>query len=100
MIERAKLQKFMEHVSSTMPSDTGSQAGYEKGANDLYAARHILFKFPDAATPAAKDFGPPQGGIRARADHAPRTSARWPSSTATILAPRSEAVSSAFSRAG
>src|SRR5919112_5464428 len=26
MIERAKLQKFMEQVSSGMPSDTGSQA--------------------------------------------------------------------------
>ena len=55
MIERAKLQKFMEKVGSTMPSDTGSQAGYEKGANDLLAARHILFKFPDGASPAAKD---------------------------------------------
>src|SRR6188508_3571043 len=55
MIERAKLQKFMEKVSATMPSDTGSQAGYEKGANDLLAARHILFKFPDGASPAAKD---------------------------------------------
>ena len=55
MIERAKLQKFMERISSTMPSDSGSQAGYDKGANDLYAARHILFKFPDAPSPAAKD---------------------------------------------
>src|SRR5689334_22230967 len=32
MIDRAKLQKFMEHVSTTMPSDTGSQASYESGA--------------------------------------------------------------------
>jgi parvulin-like peptidyl-prolyl isomerase len=55
MIERAKLQKFMERVSATMPSDTGSQAGYDRGANDLYAARHILFKFPDAPSPAARD---------------------------------------------
>jgi peptidyl-prolyl cis-trans isomerase D len=55
MIDRAKLQKFMEHVSSTMPSDTGSQSGYESGANDLFAARHILFLFPKDATPAAKD---------------------------------------------
>jgi peptidyl-prolyl cis-trans isomerase D len=38
-----------------MPSDTGSQASYEKGANDLYAARHILFLVPKGATPAAKD---------------------------------------------
>ena len=55
MIERAKLQKFMEKVAANMPSDTGSQAGYEKGANDLFAARHILFKFPDAPSPASKD---------------------------------------------
>src|SRR3954447_19589913 len=36
MIDQAKLQKFMEHVASTMPSDTGSQAGYDAGANGLY----------------------------------------------------------------
>src|SRR5215203_2636337 len=55
MIDRAKLQKFMEQLSTSMPSDTGSQAGYERGANDLFAARHILFLFPKDATPAAKD---------------------------------------------
>jgi parvulin-like peptidyl-prolyl isomerase len=55
MVERAKLQKFMEKVSATMPSDTGSQAGYDRGANDLYAARHILFLVPKGASPAAKD---------------------------------------------
>jgi peptidyl-prolyl cis-trans isomerase D len=55
MIEQAKLQQFMESVSVKFPSDTGSQAGYEKGAHDLYAARHILFLVPQGATPAAKD---------------------------------------------
>ncbi|HEX7979326.1 MAG TPA: peptidylprolyl isomerase [Gemmatimonadaceae bacterium] len=55
MIEQAKLQKFMESVASSMPSDTGSQASYESGANGLYAARHILFLVPKGATPAAKD---------------------------------------------
>ena len=55
MIERATLQKFMEQVSSKMPSDTGSQASYEQGANDLYAARHILFAVPENSSPAAKD---------------------------------------------
>jgi parvulin-like peptidyl-prolyl isomerase len=55
MIDQAKLQKFMEHVASTMPSDTGSQAGYDAGANGLYAARHILFLVPKGTTPAAKD---------------------------------------------
>ena len=38
-----------------MPSDTGSQASYESGANGLYAARHILFLVPKGASPAAKD---------------------------------------------
>ena len=55
MIEQAKLRKFMEQVSSKMPSDTGSQASYEKGANDLFAARHILFAVPESASAAAKD---------------------------------------------
>jgi hypothetical protein len=55
MIEKAKLDKFMQQVSSSMPSDTGSQASYEQGANDLFAARHILFRVPDGSTPAAKD---------------------------------------------
>jgi peptidyl-prolyl cis-trans isomerase D len=55
MIEQAKLQQFMESVSTKLPSDTGSQAGYEKGANDLYAARHILFLVPQGASAATKD---------------------------------------------
>src|SRR5947208_10328975 len=55
MIEQAKLQKFMEGIASTMPSDTGSQASYEAGANGLFAARHILFLVPQGASPAAKD---------------------------------------------
>jgi len=55
MIEQAKLQKFMEGISSSMPSDTGSQASYEAGANGLFAARHILFLVPKGASPAAKD---------------------------------------------
>jgi hypothetical protein len=55
MIEQAKLQKFMEHIATSMPSDTGSQASYEAGANGLFAARHILFLVPKGATPAVKD---------------------------------------------
>ena len=55
MIERATLQKFMEQVSSKMPSDTGSQVSYEKGANDLFAARHILFAVPENSAPPVKD---------------------------------------------
>jgi peptidyl-prolyl cis-trans isomerase D len=55
MIDQAKLQKFMERIASTMPSDTGSQAGYESGASGLYAARHILFLVPKGTSPAGKD---------------------------------------------
>jgi hypothetical protein len=55
MIDQAKLQKYMEHIASTMPSDTGSQAGYESGASGLYAARHILFLVPKGTSPAGKD---------------------------------------------
>jgi hypothetical protein len=55
MVEQAKLQKFMEGIATSMPSDTGSQAGYESGANGLFAARHILFLVPKGSSPAAKD---------------------------------------------
>lgn len=62
MIDRAKLEKFMQQVSAKMPSDTGSQASYESGANNLFAARHILFLVPKGATPVVKD------SIRRRAE--------------------------------
>src|SRR4051812_13036209 len=55
MIDQAKLQKFMEGIASSLPSDTGSQASYEAGKGDLLAARHILFLVPKGASPAAKD---------------------------------------------
>jgi peptidyl-prolyl cis-trans isomerase D len=38
-----------------MPADTGSEAAYLAGKNDLYAARHILFMFPQNATAGQKD---------------------------------------------
>jgi hypothetical protein len=55
MVENAKLGKFMESVAAKLPSDSGSQSGYESGAGDLYAARHILFMVPKDATPAVRD---------------------------------------------
>ena len=55
MIEQAKLQKFMEGISTSMPSDTGSQAAYEAGANGLFARREGLH--------------PAQGRVGARAGH-------------------------------
>jgi hypothetical protein len=62
MVENAKLGNFMESVAASMPSDSGSQSGYEKAANDLYAARHILLLVPKDATPAVRD------SIRKRAE--------------------------------
>jgi hypothetical protein len=35
MVENAKLGKFMESVAAKLPSDSGSQSGYESGAGDL-----------------------------------------------------------------
>src|SRR5258707_1195129 len=55
MLENTRLQRFMEQVATKMPVDSGSETAYTSGAGDLYSARHILFKFPDNATPAAKD---------------------------------------------
>jgi peptidyl-prolyl cis-trans isomerase D len=55
MIDRAKLEKFMQQVAAKMPSDTGSQGSYESGANNLYAARHILFMVPKGAPATVKD---------------------------------------------
>lgn len=55
MLENAKLARFMESVSATMPVDSGTEAGYLSGKGDLYAARHILLLVPQDATPAVKD---------------------------------------------
>jgi peptidyl-prolyl cis-trans isomerase D len=55
MVENAKLGKFMESIASTMPSDSGTQSGYENAKGGLYAAHHILFLVPKGATPAVKD---------------------------------------------
>ncbi len=55
MLENARLQRFMEGVSSKMPVDSGSEQAYLTGKGDLYSARHILFMFPQNATPGQKD---------------------------------------------
>jgi peptidyl-prolyl cis-trans isomerase D len=55
MLENARLQKFMEGIANRMPVDTGSQSDYLAAKGDLYSARHILFMFPQNATPAQKD---------------------------------------------
>ncbi len=55
MLENARLSRFMEGVAAKMPVDSGSEAAYLAAKGDLYSARHILFKFPDNASQAAKD---------------------------------------------
>ena len=45
----------MEGIAAKVPVDSGSEQAYTAGKGDLFAARHILFKFPDNATPAQKD---------------------------------------------
>lgn len=50
-----RLQKFMEQVSKGFKADSGGEAQYTQGAYGLLAARHILFAYPPAATPAQKD---------------------------------------------
>ncbi|MEP6621600.1 MAG: peptidylprolyl isomerase [bacterium] len=55
MLENARLSRFMEGVAAKMPVDSGTEASYMSGKGDLYSARHILFKFPDNASPAQKD---------------------------------------------
>lgn len=64
MLENAKLSKFMESVAAKLPVDSGTESNYLSGKGDLYAARHILFLFPQGApvTPAMKD------SIRKRAE--------------------------------
>jgi hypothetical protein len=49
------LQKFMDSVTTTFKADSGSEAAYAAGAGGLYAAKHILFAFPPAATAAQQD---------------------------------------------
>ncbi len=55
MLENAKLQRFMESVAAKFPADSGSEADYLAAKNDLYSARHILFRVPQGASPAVRD---------------------------------------------
>lgn len=50
------LRRYMDSVSKTFSVDSaGAEAAYAAGANNLYAARHILFAFPKNATPQQRD---------------------------------------------
>lgn len=50
-----RLRKLMDSVSKSFKVDTGTEAAYNQAANNLYAARHILFAFPTPSTQAQKD---------------------------------------------
>lgn len=49
------LRKMQTVVDSMLVKDKPTEAGYNQGVDDIYAARHILFQFPPNATPAQKD---------------------------------------------
>ena len=50
-----RLRKFTDTLIKTFKVDSGGEATYNQAAGDLYAARHILFGFPPAATQTQKD---------------------------------------------
>lgn len=52
---RMVLAHLQAHVDSMLVSDQPTEAGYTQGLDGVYDARHILFRFPDGATPAQKD---------------------------------------------
>ncbi len=49
------LRHFQEHIDSTLSGPPPTEAGYDSGAAGVLDARHILFQFPPAATPAQQD---------------------------------------------
>jgi peptidyl-prolyl cis-trans isomerase C len=50
-----RLRKFTDSLVKSFKVDSGGEATYNQAAGDLYAARHILFAFPPAATQTQKD---------------------------------------------
>jgi hypothetical protein len=51
----SRLQIFMQGIVKGYKPDSGSEAEYNQAAGGLLAARHILFAYPPAASPAQKD---------------------------------------------
>jgi hypothetical protein len=49
------LRHMQAHIDSSLSPTPPSEQTYDSGLNDVYAARHILFRFPLAATAAQKD---------------------------------------------
>lgn len=55
LTKNMRLRKFTDTLVKSFKVDSGSEATYNQAAGDLYAARHILFAFPPAATQTQKD---------------------------------------------
>ncbi|MEO8336508.1 MAG: peptidylprolyl isomerase [bacterium] len=55
MLENARLGRFMESVAAKLPVEPGSEGDYNSAKGGLYSASHILFMFPQDATPTQKD---------------------------------------------
>ncbi len=49
------LRKMQGVIDSMLVKDKPTEAGYNEGIDDIYDARHILFQFPQGATPAQMD---------------------------------------------
>lgn len=50
-----RLQRYMQTVAQGFKADSGSEAAYNRGAGDLFAARHILFGTTPVMTPVQRD---------------------------------------------
>jgi parvulin-like peptidyl-prolyl isomerase len=50
-----RLRRYMEGVNKSLNRESASEATYTQAVGGLFAARHILFKYPDNATPAQRD---------------------------------------------
>jgi len=50
-----RLRRFMESVAGTFKGDSGSEAAYNQATGGIFVAKHILFMFPQNATPAQRD---------------------------------------------
>jgi hypothetical protein len=55
LTKNMRLRKFTDTLVKSFKVDSGNEASYNQAAGDLYAARHILFAFPPAATQTQKD---------------------------------------------
>jgi hypothetical protein len=50
-----RLRRFMESVSKSFRTDSGTETSYNQATGGIFVAKHILFKFPDNPTPQQRD---------------------------------------------